>query len=145
MKIFEVEMKQKAGIVPFLFDGERVKMLFMVPSNPNFGGTKWQIAKGKVDPGESVTEAALREGKEELGFKLSNIASFTLVTSQVITGDDETYNLTVYAAQVKDPKDFDSVDFETGGRKWLTVDEFAQQGRPSHLPIVQLLYQKVSS
>ena len=65
MQIDEVALTQKAGIIPYYIDEDGIPMMmFMVPSNPNYGGTEYQIAKGHIDKGETHYKAAIREGKE---------------------------------------------------------------------------------
>ena len=38
-----------------------------------YGGTSPQLAKGKIERGDSVIDTAWREGEEELGLKKSNM------------------------------------------------------------------------
>jgi 8-oxo-dGTP pyrophosphatase MutT (NUDIX family) len=40
-------------------------MMFFIPSDPDFGGYKFQIAKGRVDQ-ENHQNAAIREAEEEI-------------------------------------------------------------------------------
>lgn len=59
----------RAGFLPYrIKDNYRIEFLFMKPSDPTFGGSHFQIAKGHVDPtDQSFLSAALRECEEELG------------------------------------------------------------------------------
>lgn len=141
MRIVEVEEKQKAGVIPYYTnkDGE-VRMLFMIPSNPAYGGSFPQIAKGSIDPGEDIATAAMREGEEELGLQHSNIVVLKAVGTERITGLDESYNLSLFVAKVKVPNKFAQPHFETGKRVWLSIEEFNQIGRKSQAPLVQKAY-----
>lgn len=138
----EIEVKHKAGIIPYYKDeiGD-IKMMFMKPSNAKFGGSQFQIAKGNIDPGEVPSQAALREGEEELGLQESNIYTMKKLTSQRITGMDETYLLSVFAVLVHDPEAFGKPHYETGSTTWMSVDEFRAVGRLNQLSIVQLMEQ----
>jgi len=63
----------KAGIYPYIIENGVIKICFMIPSNPKFGGKYPQMAKGGIDSGYSALETALKEGAEELGLISSNI------------------------------------------------------------------------
>jgi hypothetical protein len=59
-------------------------MMFFIPSDPDFGGYKFQIAKGRVDQ-ESHQNAAIREA-EECSKKIKK--KVTLVSEKIITGSE---------------------------------------------------------
>jgi len=139
MKFDELKSVRKAGIIPYYRDATGVKMLFMKPSDPKFGGSRFQIAKGNIDPGENAQTAAIREGVEELGLISSNITKIEKMVEQQLTGQDESYIITVYAAEVKDKEAFSKPHYETAATKWMSLDEFRAEGRLSHLSIVQRL------
>ena len=127
----------KAGILPYYIDSEGIaKMLFMQPSDPKYGGSSFQIAKGGIDPGEDDLTAALREGEEELGLRRGNVVHTAKVTSETVSGLDETYKLTVFLAQIKDPAAFDTPHYETKRSTWLSQAEYARSGRSSQQSIV---------
>ena len=52
----------------------------------------------------------------------------------------KTANKSLFAAEVKDPEDFDQPHYETGKRAWLTLEEFKTQGRQNQLPLVKQAY-----
>ena len=145
MKINEVALRQKSGIIPFYVDNDKVRMLFMVPSDPNYGGSSPQIAKGGVEPGEDVSTAALREGEEELGLVRSNLVRIVQVGAEQITGLDETYVLSLFVARVKDPANFSTPHFETGKRVWLSLEEFSSRGRKNQVSLVNKAYAVITS
>jgi 8-oxo-dGTP pyrophosphatase MutT (NUDIX family) len=145
MKIFEVtQPKAKAGIIPWIEENGIIQMMFMIPSDPHYGGPNPQIAKGGVDMGEDTKTAAIREGNEELGLLESNIDEVTFITTEKITGLDETYTITIYAAKVKDKKNFTSPHFETGKTMWLTNKEFQKVGRKIHKGFVSQTFTKLN-
>jgi 8-oxo-dGTP pyrophosphatase MutT (NUDIX family) len=83
---------------------------------------------GMIDPGENPTEAALREGKEEIGFKDKNIEIFSLPAKilgtkrATLTAWEENQSIAVF------PHDRDinnhplsHDDSEIGNPRWVTV------------------------
>jgi 8-oxo-dGTP pyrophosphatase MutT (NUDIX family) len=136
----------KAGLVPFVVENGVPVFMFMVPSNPLYGGSLPSIAKGNVDPGESFRDAAIREAEEELGLKVKNIAdhgNVFPVWNSMVSGDDSTYSFHVFACRVKNKYDFNEPHFETGSTHWLTNDEFREKGRKLHVSIVDKINSKV--
>lgn len=128
-------LKKKAGIIPYFKDGTA---LFFCSNNAAYGGVEPSIAKGRVDGEETEEQAAIREGEEELGLKQSNFASSpVLIWKDVLTGMDATYEMAVYAVEVKSKTDFSAPGKETGSTKWLTLEQYEKEGRKSQLHIVQ--------
>lgn len=132
----------KAGFIPYMFDQStgQLKMLFMVASDPKFGGPKPMISKGTIEEGEETLHAAIREAKEELGLKAKNLKNepFKLWEGFVSLRTSK-YDLTVYAAEIKDKTDFDKWESETLYATWMTNESFQEKGRRDHKEIVQLL------
>ena len=59
MKMVEIKNSNKSGIIPFYKDDDdQIRMLFMIPSDPYYGGPRLQIAKGGIDPGETAQDTA---------------------------------------------------------------------------------------
>lgn len=130
---------KKAGLVPYIFENGVPIFMFMIPSDPAYGGHKPSIAKGTIDPGENTTQAAVREAEEELGLIASNMDKKTLFADYVNAaqhGDDSTYHFTVYSCQVKNKHNFGKPHFETGSVHWLSADDFKIYGRKSHVKII---------
>ena len=145
MKIFEVQVKNKAGIIPYFVDenGE-VQMMFMTPSDPKFGGPKPQVAKGEIDEGENAVQAAIREGEEELGLITSNIADSFVLPTITISGLKESYRMTIVVARVKSMGTFKSPHYETGAVHWLTLDQYRTTGRQTQRSIVEKAAKQIS-
>jgi 8-oxo-dGTP pyrophosphatase MutT (NUDIX family) len=121
----------RAGVIPYFISsiGE-IEMMFMKPSDGSYGGDCFQIAKGKVEEGESATAAAFREAHEELGLLKDNIVySFELGTFLGYT--------TIFLAKVLNPNDFDDTCHETGETMWMTLEEFEKMGRGLHKSVVR--------
>jgi len=129
----------KAGFIPYWNDSGTVRMLFVLSSDPAYGGSQWMVAKGRVDPGENAMQAALREAHEESGLRQNNLIPGTtkLGWRGEITGYTETSIMEIYIGEVKDPRNFDKPGFEISETKWLTPEEYAQIGRKSQNNIVQ--------
>lgn len=134
----------KAGIIPYFVDNGVIRMMFMVPSDPFYGGPDPQIAKGGIDNGETAATTAVREGEEELGLRVWNIVAFTQVSAPTAIEPERDYTLEVFAAKVEDPAAFDLPHYETGAVHWLTLDEFNAVGRPAHRKIVAKIHQELS-
>lgn len=120
----------RAGVIPYYVEDGEIKMMFMKPSDPKFGGKCFQIAKGKQEDGESDKETAFREASEELGlFKGNVIDKHDLGNFLGRTR--------IYIAEIKDPNMFGDPDEETGAVKWMTPDEFISAGRELHRPVIK--------
>ncbi len=139
-------MRVTAGVIPYIIEDGQIHMLFMISSDANYGGDKPMISKGGVDPGESLAEAAMREGHEELGLVLRNCVCepFEVATMQ-IAGRMDTYPMTVFAVEVADRNDFEEPHYETAYTTWLTATQFQLLGRRSHIGFVDTLVSKLET
>lgn len=120
----------RSGILPYYIEENQIKMLFMRPSDPKFGGDTFQIAKGKHEDGETPKDAGLREGNEELGLFVGNIN--TLHELGKFLGRTH-----IFVAKIGDPDMFGDPHHETGETRWMTPDEFHAEGRDLHKPVVK--------
>ena len=95
-----------------------------------WGGNKFQIAKGKLEEGESDKQAVFREAGEELGLFRGNV-----------THEHDLGNFLgrtqIFLAEIEYPDMFGDPHFETDEVKWMTLDEFVEQGRGLHVPVVK--------
>ena len=141
MQATELVSSQKAGIIPYVLNDDGIPvMYFMVPSDPAYGGTAPQIAKGNIDPGENARQAAMREGNEELGLIASNVTSIVSLPPYNIPGTFVTATMYVFVAKVASAEIFGKPHFETGATHWLTLEEFRSVGRASHIALVTAAY-----
>lgn len=124
----------RGGVIPYQIDDEgNIKMLFMRPSDPAYGGSEWQIAKGKIELDDDDIEAgAFREAEEELGLFTPNTTNRKKIG--MFLG-----RTTIYIAKVIDPSPSKFGDFteETAGTRWMTPEEFKAEGRDLHKAIVK--------
>src|SRR5271168_1519775 len=107
MKLYEIAMPlEKAGFIPYVYEDGKPLFYFMTPSDATFGGDQPSIAKGHIDKGESVLDAAYREASEELGLKAENIIHSTVVLAWKgkVEGRKSSYTMTVYIGEVKKKK-----------------------------------------
>lgn len=139
----EEKTPAKAGIVPYYFDENNVFVYLMIPSDPAYGGSSPQIAKGRVDPGESAQQTAIREGEEELGLKPTNIKSITLGWSGNTQGMLDSHAMVVYIAEVVNPRNFGKPHYETGWAGWLPAQEALNKCRTSQKHILQQIINKI--
>ena len=128
----------RAGTIPYIIENNEIMMMFMRPSDPQYGGDKFQIAKGKVEDDERTMDAALREAKEELGLFVGNIVNTEEVG--VFLG-----RTTVYVAKIKDRQMFGEPSFETMDTAWMTLADFMATGRELHRPVVMSAYNTILS
>jgi len=126
----------RAGLIPYIVENGIVRMMFMRPSDPDFGGDFFQIAKGKVEDGESSQDAAIREAQEEIGLFRGNV----LLTEEVGTFMGRT---TVFVSKIKDGSMFGEPSFETAETTWLSLEEFLEFGRDLHKPVVQAAHRTI--
>lgn len=103
------------------------------------------ISKGKIEDGETTLECAVREAEEELGMLRTNLVNDpVLVAQERVVLRSGAYDLTVYAAQIRDRWEFDKWCDETEYTVWMSLDEFREQGRRDHVKYVELLSQMLS-
>lgn len=128
----------RGGLIPYFMKDGEIYMLFMKPSRAKYGGDQFQIAKGKQEPNEDITQTAIREAKEELGLFPSNIVHLDSVG--VWLG-----RMTVFIAEMKDPTMFGdpTTPDEVKEVKWMTLPEFMSVGRGLHKPIVKAAHRKM--
>lgn len=134
--LYDKKLVYRAGTIPYIVEDGKVSMLFMRPSNPDFGGDALQIAKGKIEEGETEKEAALREAKEEIGLFIGNV----VLTEEVGTFMGRT---TVFVAKIKSRDMFGEPSFETSETEWLTLEQFDSVGRDLHRPVVRAAHRKI--
>jgi 8-oxo-dGTP pyrophosphatase MutT (NUDIX family) len=127
----------KAGCIPYIKENGSVKMLFIISSNANFGGIDPAIIKGNRDDDESPLETALREMKEEVGIHAKDIVKTDEIFDGKISGLVSSYRFIVYGCLLKQAPELKIDTFEIAEAVWLTLDEFRQRGRKSHLKIVE--------
>jgi 8-oxo-dGTP pyrophosphatase MutT (NUDIX family) len=121
----------RAGLIPMYFhENGKIEMLFMKPSDSKYGGSDYQIAKGRIEEDEEPLETAIREASEELGLRQENIDQLYDCGRWL----GRTY---IYAAIINDKDDFGDFHFETESTQWFTPEEFMNYGRDIHRDVVR--------
>lgn len=147
MKVYELGQRptisestgsaKRAGIIPYYIDNDGSVLVYtMIPSDPAYGGTSPQMAKGQIDEGMDAYETALKEGHEEIGLRKDNI-----VDLQVLGVYSK---IAVYFCTVRNPELWDEPHYETGWSGWINISEDFSQIRDIHQPIFMDLYERVS-
>ena len=77
---------------------------------------------GKVEPGETLEEAAVREVFEETGVRVKNLNWF----AQYVVHGELLFNKTVFTAQFVSQEAI-TFDLETSGMLWLTDEQLNNQ------------------
>lgn len=120
----------RAGFIPYSKREDGVYIMIMVPSDPKYGGDRPQIAKGKVEEGESAEEAGIREAEEEIGLVRTNIVKVEHLGTFLGYTD-------IFYGEVKDEDNFVGTTYETAEAYWISVSEFLEKGRDIHKPIIK--------
>lgn len=126
---------ERGGVIPYYIKDGKILMMFMKPSDKNFGGEKFQIAKGKIEDDETPLEGAFREAKEELGLFGPNIEQTDSL--------GRFGRINIFIAKIKDPDMFGDTTFETEAVTWMDQQQFQSQGRDWQKPIVTAAVRKI--
>ena len=125
----------RGGVVPYYIKDGNILMMFMKPSDKKFGGERFQIAKGKIEKGETPIEGAFREAKEELGLFGPNVLESTSL--------GRFGKISIFLAKIKDPDMFGDTTDETGAVVWWTPEQFQSDGRNWQKLIVKAAVRKI--
>lgn len=119
-----------------LVKNEKGKVLFM------FRRGKWDLPKGKLDPGESLETCALREVKEETGVRELEMINFLMVTEHeyeerdcVILKETHWYLMKANGDQVLIPQ----IEEDITDLRWLGASEFNIVQRNTYPAILDVL------
>ena len=126
---------ERGGVIPYYIKDGEILMMFMKPSDKKFGGTNFQIAKGKLEDGETPIEGAFREAKEELGLFGPNVEQTDAI--------GRFGRINIFVAKIKDPDMFGDTTPETGAVTWWNSQQFQSQGRGWQKPIVKAAVRKI--
>jgi len=141
----------KAGIIPYFIDKDQVYVYLMIPSDPHYGGTAPQIAKGQIDLNESPEQAAIREGEEELGLRRTNIINISYCCEQKLQGMHtpgyplpQPYKLIIFIAKIISPRQFSKPHYETKRALWISERDI-HKIRSNQRALVQEAISKIKS
>ena len=145
-EIFETKLRKadRAGFFPYYKENDKIYVYLMIPSDAAYGGTSPQIAKGKVDSGETHQGSAIREAEEELGLMRDNLKEVSLLISDEVEGLDGIYTMKIFYGEIKNPKDFNKPHYETGWAGWIEINQALQKIRKNQFKYLQLLKNKLN-
>ena len=105
-------------VAALIWDQDRF-MVCQRPAHKARGGI-WELAGGKVEPGETKEQALIRECQEELAVTVSVGKLYMDVVHEY---SDLTVHLSVFHAEIAEgvPKKLEHSDI-----RWLTADEISQ-------------------
>jgi ADP-ribose pyrophosphatase YjhB (NUDIX family) len=128
--------ENKSGGIPYVINNGKIECLFMIPSNPNFGGSYPQIAKGHIERNELPREACIRELKEELG-----VVNYEIMY-QLFTTNFKESRLHLYALKLRDKNNLIQPHYETKSVVWKKMNELSSL-RPEQRNIINRAYKKI--
>lgn len=131
----EEKNRERGGVIPYYIKDGEILMMFMKPSDKNYGGENFQIAKGKLEKGETPIEGAFREAKEELGLFGPNVEHSNPL--------GRFGKIHLFLAKIKDPNMFGDTTDETGAVIWWTPEQFQAEGRSWQKPIIKAAIRKI--
>ncbi|MCX6792833.1 MAG: NUDIX domain-containing protein [Candidatus Falkowbacteria bacterium] len=77
----------------------------------------WNLPAGKVDEGETIEQAAIREAKEEIGYDVELIRKLGIFQAHVQTPPKHAFEAKIIAGDLAWPKD------EIQDARWFTYQE----------------------
>jgi len=117
-------------------DGVRRFLICQRPAH-KARGLLWEFVGGKVEPGESLKAALIRECREELGITIGINDIFTEVLHEY---PDITVHLTLFDSYIADGK---VQMLEHNDIRWITVDETADyEFCPADMEILELIKER---
>lgn len=145
--------EHSAGILLYRWGPEGLEVLLVHPGGPYWqrrDAGAWQIPKGKIDQGEELLAAALREFQEELGVKLEGEArpmdrirqaSGKWVDAFAIEGDLDADAIVSTSFEMEwPPKSGTMRSFpEIDRARWFTMREARDKMLVSQLPLLDQL------
>lgn len=138
--IFEnTQSFRHAGFIPYMINDGSVYVMTMIPSDPDFGGTEPQMAKGTIDKGYNDRDTAIKEAHEEVGLKLENIKE---VKHMGVMQANKP--ISVFYAEVINKHNFDDPHWETGWSGWINISKNLSMIRKEQQNIFQKLIELVS-
>ena len=115
-----MKKEQSAGIVVYYRDPENGKFLYLLL---HYIGGHWDLPKGKLEEGETLEQAAMREVREETGLTVKPISNFSDSISYYFRNQDREMvdkSVTFFVGEVDNKPDV-MISHEHQGYEWLEV------------------------
>jgi len=129
----------KEAVVVVIFN-EKADILFIHNRRYTVGHLEWEIPAGKIEDGESIEAAAIREAKEETGCDLKDIK---FLCSQNPSNGMSDALVHCFAAKVQTEGNISDVD-EISSKKWFSKQEYMDllknNGTKDGVSILAILY-----
>ncbi|MCK9369703.1 NUDIX hydrolase [Candidatus Dojkabacteria bacterium] len=127
----------RSAMIPFIVENEKIQMLFMQPADFERGGSEFQLIKGKVETeDQDFLACAKREAKEEAGLFFGNVVKYAELGNFM-------GRTMVFVCKVKSKDMFGIPSDETGDTKWMTNEQFQEEGRILHKPVIAAAYRLI--
>ena len=109
----------KLGTLVYLKQNEKTLMLHRVKKEQDFHEGKWNGLGGKLDPGETPEECAIREVKEESGLDLKALKLRGIITFPLFDQVDDWYVYLFTGTEFSG----DLIDSPEGDLEWIDNDK----------------------
>ena len=109
----------KLGTLVYLKRNNQTLMLHRVKKKQDYHEGKWNGLGGKIDPGETPEECAIREVKEESGLDLVNPRLRGFITFPMFDGVDDWYVYLFTGTEFTG----DLIDSPEGNLAWIDDDK----------------------
>ena len=133
-----IDKKERAALIPIFIENGKGDIALMKPSDPKYGGSSFQVAKGIIEDGEDPKEAAIREGQQELG--ITNIHKGDLK----LLWNDKKQGMYYYIVVVKNkilqkPKPNENGIIETESTVWWDLDKASKEMRDWQRKLIPMI------
>jgi ADP-ribose pyrophosphatase YjhB (NUDIX family) len=106
--------------------------ILMVEENKKGIEGRWNFPSGKVDVGETVIEAAIREAKEETGFSIELVGVREVVYEANVSGIGWTIRF-VFQGKIVDGEEPSEIAADVASKKWFSKDQLSTLSKEGKL------------
>lgn len=139
-------MKKLIDLYPYILDPEHhLRFLVLLRKSAKIYAGQWRMVGGKVKPGETYWQAALRELKEETSLQPIEFWTVPSVNSFYEYTSDMVHHIPAFAARLGHDIEI-KLDEEHSAYKWITIDEVREHiFWPEQRRLMHLIHDIVSS
>jgi 8-oxo-dGTP pyrophosphatase MutT (NUDIX family) len=137
----EITKTPRAGIIPYVKHKEKYYIPLMIPSDPLYGGTEYQLAKGVIEKNDTAIATAIKECQQELGLNITN-------TSLKLLWNNKKSNIQWFFCELKEmskmiPEPNEDGIIETKDPKWFDLYEAEQIIKDWQKPLIKVLKRRL--